>query len=147
MKNTARVEYRYPLKRKDGSWSKVTGWLEQRAALSFEAMRNEFRRKYGRDLLVTDSGRTYAQQAALKKAKPRLAATPGKSWHEAGLAIDVAVGYEYLKLTQKQIEAFMSEFGWVRTVSTEPWHFEWHVHHPRSKGVVSAIAYIGNNKA
>jgi len=43
--------------------------------------------------VLTDAGRTHAQQAALKAAKPTLAATPGTSWHEAGLAMDLDTGH------------------------------------------------------
>jgi LAS superfamily LD-carboxypeptidase LdcB len=53
-----------------------------------------------------------------------LAAKPGNSNHQNGIAIDIAVAgadgnevYEWLKLNAPR-------FGFVRTVSGEPWHWE-----------------------
>ncbi|MGG4438310.1 glucosaminidase domain-containing protein [Priestia megaterium] len=42
---------------------------------------------------ITDGGRTYAQQVDVKRRKPNLAATPGKSNHEIGTAVDVGPGW------------------------------------------------------
>lgn len=145
MRHTTKIQFRYPKRLKDGTWAKVTFWLEARAAASAERMRNEFKRRYGMDFLVTDGGRTNAQQVALRKAKPTLAAKPGSSWHEAGLALDIDMGHVNAATgSQAQSEAFMAEFGWHRSCF-ETWHFEYHVDYARSRGVKGAIAYIGNS--
>lgn len=44
----------------------------------------------GRMLLIASGYRTYAQQVISKQTWPELAATPGTSWHEYHLAVDVA---------------------------------------------------------
>ena len=145
MQHVTKMSLRYPKQKPDGTWAVVSFWFEERVALDVEKARNEFLRRYQRPLLVTDGGRTYAQQAALKVAKPRLAATPGKSWHEAGIAMDVDMAHMNQSTgCQANSEAFLAEFGFVRTVSTERWHFENHRYYTRSRGVKGAIAYIGN---
>jgi LAS superfamily LD-carboxypeptidase LdcB len=125
----------------------VEFWLEVRAAQALERARNECLRRFNDHLLITDAGRTYAQQVALKRAKPKLAATPGKSWHEAGLAIDVDMAHlNALTGSQAASEAFLAEFGFKRSC-WETWHYEFHDFWPRAKGVTGAIAYIGNAHA
>lgn len=70
---------------------------------------------------ITSSFRTYAQQAALyelyKSGKGNLAAPPGFSLHESGLAIDARGSPEW--------EAAMVRQGFKRTVKSEPWHWEY----------------------
>jgi len=126
--------------------NKKTWWLEEKAALAFEAMRNHWQDTYGCKFRISDAGRTHAQQTALKLAKPTLAATPGKSWHEAGMAIDVDVTYlkEQTHLSQQELEAWMAQYGWKRTVKKENWHFEYHIDIPRND-VTAEIRYIENN--
>ena len=46
----------------------------------------------GIDLTCTDSYRTLDQQVTLKQLKPDWSATPGRSVHGWGFAVDVAVG-------------------------------------------------------
>lgn len=127
--------------------NKRTWWLEEKAALSFEAMRNHWQDIYGCKFRISDAGRTYEQQQALKIAKPNLAAAPGKSWHEAGLAIDVDVSYlkEQSGMTQNELEYWMKQYGWKRTVKNENWHFEYHLDIPRND-VAAAIGYIENGE-
>ncbi len=123
-------------------------WLEVRAAKSFERMRNEWQREYPESKFrITDAGRTNEMQEELYRLKPGLAARPGSSWHEAGLATDIDV--EYLKKqsgkTQKELEDWIGRFGFYRTVKIENWHFEYHLDIPR-RDVKKAIKYIANNK-
>lgn len=130
--------------------NKRTWWLEKNAAIAFESMRNHFQDDYENKnikLRISDAGRTYEQQAELKKLKPRLAASPGRSWHEAGLAIDVDVVYikKATGLTQEQLEVFMGQYGWKRTVKKENWHFEYHNIIPRLN-VKDAIKHIENDR-
>lgn len=69
---------------------------------------------------ITSAYRTREQQAALydayKAGRGNLAAPPGRSFHELGLALDARGGPEW--------EAAMSRNGWRRTVASEPWHWE-----------------------
>lgn len=83
----------------------------------------------GKPVVLTDGYRSHAQQVDLYQRKPGLAAKPGSSYHERGLAIDVNPstfgGYgtrEYARFV-----AFMKGqgFAWggdFRRVK-EPWHF------------------------
>lgn len=71
---------------------------------------------------ISDSYRDYARQVAYEKNPPNhvgLAATPGKSPHGWGLAID-ARGSLLVWLA-----AHGAEYGWIRTIKAEPWHFEY----------------------
>jgi len=147
MKHIKVVPIRYPHQQRDGTWLLVsTWWLEERVAVDLQAAQAACRKRYGNYLLIVSLGRTHAQQVALKKEKPSLAATPGKSWHEAGLAIDVDMDHlNKLTGSQKASEKFLGEFGWIRTVAAERWHFENHKYWPRADGVVGAIKYIENN--
>lgn len=100
---------------------KGTHYMKPTAAKAYKAMQRAAK-KDGIDFLVTDSYRTYAQQVALKAAKPTLAATPGKSNHGWGIALDINVNdpkvYNWLKEHGK-------EFGFEQPMSYEPWHWEY----------------------
>ena len=70
---------------------------------------------------VNSSFRTREQQEKLYAlylaGKGNLAAKPGTSKHEFGLAIDARGSTEW--------ESAMSANGWRRTVNSEPWHWEY----------------------
>lgn len=91
--------------------------LRRDAAAAFDAAV----RAAGETPRVTSSTRTREQQAALyeryKAGKGPLAAPPGRSWHEVGLAIDARGSAAW--------EREMAARGWKRTVSSEPWHWEY----------------------
>lgn len=71
---------------------------------------------------VTDSFRSYDQQADCHRRKPTLCAAPGGSCHEKGLAIDVVD-----MKNQRIIDALTAE-GWVRfDPAREPWHWSFQV--------------------
>jgi hypothetical protein len=173
MKHTRKIRARYP-QMKGGEYVVVSHfWLEECAAVAFEAMRDHLDTLCpGAVFCITDAGRTHAQQVALKAAKGKWAATPGRSWHEAGMAIDVYVEQvastlraillrpvtpgceaEVARLQsvyttsgrQALLEAYLLSFGWKRTVRLEPWHFQYLPSMGVVKGSVTAgIAYIGN---
>lgn len=84
--------------------------------------------KFGRPIPITDSTRTYEQQADCYRRKPNLCAPP--SWnapHVRGVAIDVdgtKVG-----LDDPRLVSALSSTGWVRNGKKvdgqpEPWHWE-----------------------
>jgi hypothetical protein len=71
---------------------------------------------------VTDSFRSYAQQADCHARKPTMCAAAGGSCHEKGLAIDVID-----MKNQRVIDALTAE-GWVRFApDREPWHWSYQV--------------------
>ena len=76
----------------------------------------------GVNLTLTSSYRSYAEQAYLyqlyKSGRGNLAAPPGQSKHEKGLAIDVANGIPWMQRNAQR-------FGWKANVPGEPWHFEY----------------------
>ena len=87
-------------------------------------------RAAGRDVRLNSGFRTYAEQKRLHEGHVRglpgfnLAARPGFSNHQSGIAVDLDVkpgdgnpNYEWLKR-----EA--TGFGFVRTVPSEAWHWE-----------------------
>lgn len=81
----------------------------------------------GIDLTLTDSYRTFDEQVDLKKRKPTLSATPGKSVHGWGFAIDAAIGMPP-KEFGKTVFAWMKEngpsIGWnLGRPKDEPWHW------------------------
>lgn len=86
--------------------------------------------KFGRPIPITDSIRTYEQQADCHDRKPDLCAPPSyNAPHVRGVAIDVdgnqTGGYENPKLLSA-----LSSSGWVRNGKRladgkpEPWHWE-----------------------
>lgn len=90
--------------------------------------------QHGYTLVVSDGYRSIAEQAAAKKRKPNLVATPGYSPHNYGCAIDVAL---YENGSDKptnitQLSWFHSyakntlglDWGHDWSSKDEPWHFE-----------------------
>lgn len=84
------------------------------------------------------AGRTRADQAALYDAYlhhgGNLAAQPGTSAHETGRALDLNTGQPpqrwaakggTYKHTRSGEHLRANEFGWFRTVPSEPWHFQY----------------------
>lgn len=71
----------------------------------------------GGKLTIGNGRRTNAEQAALYKQKPNLAAPPGKSNHERGTAADMEGS---LQLAHQ----LAPQFGLFFPMSYEPWHIE-----------------------
>jgi hypothetical protein len=126
-----------------GEW--VDFWLEEGAANELQYMRGQFVKHYGKELRMTDAGRTHEIQVQLHKEKPTLAAQPGYSWHEAGLAIDFDMGHvNAITGSQANTEWFFGMFGWKRTCGEE-WHFQYIPVCDTFESVTEAILYIGNH--
>ena len=71
---------------------------------------------------ITSGGRTNAQQAALYAQKgPGLAAKPGSSWHEKGLAADLNWSDQN---TLNWMHQHAAEYGMFFPMSYEPWHIQ-----------------------
>ena len=77
--------------------------------------------RLGFEIPVISSFRTHEQQAALHAQKPELAAAPGGSLHERGLAIDVPV--TFLRAHPETAAALQSVGFRQFSPSVEPWHF------------------------
>ena len=84
----------------------------------------------GIEMRITDSYRSYEQQVDLARRKGLyrdggFAATPGKSNHGWGLAVDADVTDPR---TLDWIRTNGPRFGWVEAVPREPWHWEFRPH-------------------
>jgi peptidoglycan hydrolase-like protein with peptidoglycan-binding domain len=91
----------------------------------------------GIDLTCTDSYRTLAQQVTLKQIKPDWSATPGRSVHGWGFAVDVAVGSPP-KAFGASVLKWLTDNGppngwFMGRPKDEPWHWVY-------RGVGGAIA-------
>jgi peptidoglycan hydrolase-like protein with peptidoglycan-binding domain len=84
-------------------------------------------RSAGITLKVNSGFRSMSEQQALYKAYKNgtghLAAKPGFSNHQGGIAVDVNVGGTGTS-TYKWMAAHAKGFGFLRTVPSEPWHWE-----------------------
>jgi hypothetical protein len=102
------------------------------AAAAFNKLTEFAKADRGAPLCVTDSYRSYSEQVALYRRKPRLAATPGTSNHGWGIAVDLCGGVERFGSDAYQwMKANAPRFGWVHPAWAEPggsrpeaWHWE-----------------------
>jgi len=98
---------------------------EVHTAKAFRAMAKAAR-KAGVSLVIRSGFRTHAKQKKLYKQYQRgegnLAAKPGYSVHESGRALDLVVTSPR---TYAWLVAHARQFGFHRTVSGEPWHWEY----------------------
>jgi LAS superfamily LD-carboxypeptidase LdcB len=102
------------------------------AATAFDAMSTAFASAFNKPLCVTDSYRDYASQVQVFKAKPNLAATPGRSKHGLGLAVDLCGGVQsygtppYNWLKQNSALFGFTHPDWAEPDGSrpEPWHWE-----------------------
>ncbi len=96
------------------------------AAARMNAMRAAAKRA-GVNLTVVSGFRTMAQQRYLynlyRAGKGNLAARPGYSNHQGGIAADIAVGNTSSR-AYKWLAAHARAYGFRRTVPSEPWHWE-----------------------
>ncbi|WGW10504.1 M15 family metallopeptidase [Saxibacter everestensis] len=105
--------------------------LRADAAVSFAKMNAAFKAETGDDMVLTDTYRSYESQVSVASRKPGLAATPGKSQHGLGLAIDfgggaaTASGVQYNWLVQHGAEYGWENPDWAKTSKYEPWHWEY----------------------
>jgi LAS superfamily LD-carboxypeptidase LdcB len=106
--------------------------LRPRAAAAFDALSAAYRRDTGRPLCVTDSYRSYDEQVAVKATRGRWAATPGRSEHGLGLAVDLCGGVDRFGTeAHRWVAAHAPRYGWVHPAWAaadgslpEPWHWE-----------------------
>jgi LAS superfamily LD-carboxypeptidase LdcB len=98
---------------------------ELHTAIAFRAMAKAAS-KAGVDLRIRSGYRSHAKQTKLykkfQKGQGNLAARPGFSNHESGRALDLYIT-EYK--VYAWLESHASTYGFQRTVSGEPWHWEY----------------------
>ena len=107
--------------------------LANGAAQAFDQLSALRRAQSGSALCVTDSYRDYAGQVAVFAAKPSLAATPGRSQHGLGLAVDLCGGVERFGTEAfAWMKANAPAYGFVHPAwaepgggKPEPWHWEY----------------------
>ena len=100
--------------------------LRSDAAAAFNRMHAAAARA-GIDLHVNSAFRSMAEQQDLYRkylnGTGNLAAKPGYSNHQGGIATDINVGGTATS-TYKWLAAHAAEYGFKRTVPSEPWHWE-----------------------
>jgi peptidoglycan hydrolase-like protein with peptidoglycan-binding domain len=81
----------------------------------------------GIDLSCTDSYRSIEEQEDLKQRKPNLSATPGKSVHGWGFAVDLSLGLPpkpFGNSVSEWLKTNAPEYGWyLGRPKDEPWHW------------------------
>lgn len=78
-------------------------------------------RAAGFSVSIGGGWRSFEAQVRLKKQKPRLAATPGRSNHGWGLAADLVYGSA---AARRWVHANATRFGLRFPMGYEPWHIE-----------------------
>lgn len=78
-------------------------------------------------LHVVSAYRSYGQQVRQHRINASLAAQPGWSNHQCGIAIDVdnAVRHGRVTDTYRWLERYAGSFGFRQVMRWEPWHWEW----------------------
>lgn len=97
------------------------------------AMGQEYKEKTGKNININSGYRSIADQEKLYKSmKPGMAAKPGSSLHNYGLAVDIPSN------TANELDklGLLSKYGMERPISNEPWHIQ-------PKGVSVAAAKSG----
>lgn len=103
------------------------------AAVALSELNDNFRAAFSRDICITDSYRTLAEQRRLAYTKPGLAASPGTSNHGWGLAIDLCTSENRSTAVMSWLADNGPTFGWDNpdwarrggSGAYEPWHWEY----------------------
>ena len=103
------------------------------AAVALSELNRNFRAAFNRDICMTDSYRTLAEQRRLAYTKPGLAASPGTSNHGWGLAIDLCTSENRSQSVMSWLSENGPTFGWDNpdwarrggSGAYEPWHWEY----------------------
>lgn len=103
-------------------------WLRFDAAAAFRRMAADAASVDGVSFVVNSAWRSYSAQAVLfakyRAGTGNLAAPPGYSNHEAGLAVDVeSAGGTNAAVRWLRVNA--GRYGFAATVASEPWHWEY----------------------
>lgn len=103
------------------------------AEQALESMNVAYKARFGVNMSITDSYRTYARQVECLRFQGSLCAKPGYSNHGWGLAIDFGGGINRFGTVQRQwMESNAGSYGWVSpdwaqagTNKPEAWHWEY----------------------
>ena len=106
--------------------------LFPRAAASLAALNEAFNLEFNRDICISSSYRSYADQKRVKANRGDLAAAPGTSNHGLGLAIDLCGTETGSRKVWTWIQKNGPVYGWVNPAWAkrggggpyEPWHWE-----------------------
>jgi hypothetical protein len=107
--------------------------LRADAAVTLDRLNAAYEARFGDELCLTDSYRSYASQVSVAARKPGLAAKPGTSEHGRGLAADLCEGAAVVGARQHDwLLAHAPAFGWdnpkwARPGGSRPeaWHWEY----------------------
>ena len=80
--------------------------------------------KDGVNIKINYAYRDHDLQKEMYRRNKRLAARPGKSKHEQGLAVDIN-GIKKDKNLKRWLKQNAANYGWIQTVRRERWHFEY----------------------
>lgn len=114
-------------------WEAPGESLRPKAAAAFNAMSAAYAKDTGSPLCVTDSYRSYAEQVSVKASRGEWAATPGRSDHGLGLAVDLCGGvnsfgtaaHEWMKQNAPRFGWFHPSWAEPTGSLPEPWHWEY----------------------
>ncbi|MFI0351851.1 D-alanyl-D-alanine carboxypeptidase family protein [Actinomadura sp. 9N407] len=105
--------------------------LRADAAIAFYKLNAAYKRRFSRDMCVTDSYRSLPDQQRVYSQRPGFAAVPGSSNHGKGQALDLCGGIENASSAQfNWLEANSKKYGWFHPAWAysnpyEPWHWEY----------------------
>ncbi|GAB3082188.1 D-alanyl-D-alanine carboxypeptidase family protein [Pedococcus soli] len=107
--------------------------LRPGAAAAFNAMSLAYEKDTGSPICITDSYRSFAEQVSVKADRGKWAATPGRSEHGFGRAVDLCGGIQSFgssaHLWMKQNAPLYGWFhpSWAEPDGSlpEPWHWEY----------------------
>ncbi|WP_169983529.1 D-alanyl-D-alanine carboxypeptidase family protein [Microbispora sp. H10836] len=105
--------------------------LRADAAIAFADLNIAYKKRFGTSICISDSYRSLSEQQSVYYRRPGFAATPGKSNHGLGLAVDLCGGVQNFRSAQfNWLEANGKRFGWFHPAWAysspfEPWHWEY----------------------
>ncbi|GAA4214302.1 D-alanyl-D-alanine carboxypeptidase family protein [Microbispora amethystogenes] len=105
--------------------------LRADAAIAFADLNLAYKKRFGTPMCISDSYRSLGEQQAVYYRRPGFAATPGKSNHGLGLAVDLCGGVQSFRSAQfNWLEANGKKYGWFHPdwayhSPFEPWHWEY----------------------
>lgn len=115
-------------------WGAPGNELLAAAADAFSRLSRAYAAAFGTPICVTDSYRTYDQQAALARSRPGYAARPGTSWHGWARAVDLCGGIQtdgtaanqWMRLNAPGLGWFHPAWAERRGAGPyEPWHWQY----------------------
>ncbi|WP_219528129.1 D-alanyl-D-alanine carboxypeptidase family protein [Nonomuraea guangzhouensis] len=105
--------------------------LRADATIAFVSLNEAYRKRFGKQMCVTDAYRSLAEQQSVYYRRPGFAAVPGRSNHGLGLAVDLCGGVERFRSVEfVWMENNSKKYGWFHpswaySSPFEPWHWEY----------------------